>query len=101
MLSPNGVAILDAYPSATPGYLQGTQNWVAQAGHPYNQRKESLNFDILPNDKNHIAFRKSDLAYFEYQPFDQGSGLTPKYLNRPNQSNSLSWLYTDQSNAGQ
>ena len=52
-------------------YLQGTQNWVAQASHPYDQRKEPFNFDILPNDKNHIAFRKSDLAYTEYQPFDQ------------------------------
>ncbi len=93
-LSPNGLAILDAYPTATPGYLSGTQNWISQAAHPYNQRKESLNFDILPNDKNHIEFRKSDLAYFEYQPFDQGSGLTPKYFNRPNQLNTLAWIYT-------
>jgi carboxypeptidase family protein/TonB-dependent receptor-like protein len=94
ILSPNGLAILNAYPTPTPGYLQGTNNWVAQAAHPYNQRKESLNFDILPNDKNHIAFRKSDLAYDEYQPFDQGSGLTPKYFDRPNQLNTLSWVYT-------
>jgi len=94
MMSPNGMAILNAYPVATPGYLQGTQNWVAQASHPYDQRKESFNFDILLNDKNHIAFRKSDLAYTEYQPFDQGSGLTPKYFDRPNQLNTLSWQYT-------
>jgi hypothetical protein len=94
LLSPTGLAILDAYPTSTPGYANGTQNWVAQASHPYNQRKESLNFDILPNDKNHIEFRKSDLAYNEYQPFDGGSGLTPKYFNRPNQSNTLAWIYT-------
>lgn len=93
-LSRNGLAILDAYPAPTPGFLSGTQNWVAQAAHPYNQRKENFNFDILPNDKNHIEFRKSDLAYFEYQPFDQGSGLTPKYFDRPNQSNTLAWIYT-------
>jgi hypothetical protein len=48
----------------------------------------------LAATKNHIEFRKSDLAYFEYQPFDQGSGLTPKYFNRPNQSNTLAWIYT-------
>ncbi len=76
------------------GTKTARQNWIAQAAHPYNQRKESLNFDILPNDKNHIEFRKSDLAYFEYQPFDQGSGLTPKYFNRPNQLNTLAWIYT-------
>ncbi|HLH02379.1 MAG TPA: carboxypeptidase regulatory-like domain-containing protein [Bryobacteraceae bacterium] len=93
-LSPNGMAILNAYPTPTPGYLSGTQNWIAQAAHPYNQRKENLNFDILPTDNHHIEFRKSDLAYNEYQPFDQGSGLTPKYFNRPNQSNTLAWIWT-------
>lgn len=93
-LSPNGIAILDAYPTATPGFQSGTNNWVAQAAHPYNQRKENLNFDILPNEKHHIEFRKSDLAYFEYQPFDQNLGLTPKYFNRPNQTNTLAWIYT-------
>jgi hypothetical protein len=49
-LSPNGLAILDAYPKANFGPV-GTNNWIAQAAHPYNQRKENLNFDILPNDK--------------------------------------------------
>lgn len=93
-LSPTGVAILNAYPSPTPGFLSGTQNWIAEAAHPYNQRKESLNFDILPNDKNRIYVRKSDLSYFEYQPFDQGSGLTPKYFKRPNQTNTLGWTDT-------
>lgn len=94
MLSPNGLAILDAYPTPTPGYLNGTNNWVAQAAHPYNQRKEQFNFDILPSDNHHIEFRKSDLAYFEYQPFDQTLGLTPKYFKRPNQTNTLAWIWT-------
>ncbi len=93
-LSPNGIAILNAYPQPTPGYQQGTQNWIAQAAHPYNQRKENLNFDIIPNEKHHIEFRKSDTAYFEYQPFDQGSGLTGKYFNRPNQTNTLAWIWS-------
>ena len=92
-LSPNGIAILDAYPAPNFGPV-GTNNWIAQAAHPYNQRKESLNFDIIPADNHHIEFRKSDLAYNEYQPFDQGSGLTPKYFNRPNQSNTLAWIWT-------
>jgi len=93
-LSPNGIAILNAYPAPTPGFLSGTQNWIAQAAQPYNQRKEVLNFDILPNDNNHIEFRKSDLAYTEYDPFDQGSGETAKYFSRPNQTNTLAWTRT-------
>ncbi|HEX4229613.1 MAG TPA: TonB-dependent receptor plug domain-containing protein [Bryobacteraceae bacterium] len=94
MLSPNGLAILNAYPAPTPGYLNGTQNWLAQAAHPINQRKGVYNGDILPNDKNHIELRRTDFSYFEYQPFDQGSGLTGKYFKRPNQTNTVAWTYT-------
>ncbi len=93
-LSPNGLAILDAYPAPTPGFLQGTQNWIAQAAHPINQRKGTINGDILPSENHHIEWRRTDFSYLEYQPFDQGSGLTPKYFNRPNQTNTLAWTWT-------
>ncbi len=93
-LSPNGLAILNAYPVATPGYLQGTQNWVAQAAQPINQRKDVWNMDIIPNNNNHIELRRSGLAYNEFDPFDQGSGETAKYFNRPNQTNTVAWTWT-------
>jgi len=93
-LSPNGLAIMSAYPTPTAGYLQGTQNWIAQAAHPINQRKGTVNGDIVPNEKNHIEWRRTDFAYYEYQPFDQGSGLTGKFFHRPNQTNALAWTYT-------
>ncbi len=32
-------------------------------------------------------------AFFEYQPLDS-SGFAPKYFNRPNQTNSLDYVYT-------
>ena len=85
---------MSAYPAPTPGFLQGTQNWIAQAAHPINQRKGTINGDFLLNDTNHLAFRRTDYSYLEYQPFDQGSGLTGKYFNRPNQTNSLAWTWT-------
>ncbi len=94
MLSPNGIAILNAYPAPTPGFLQGTQNWIAQAAQPINQRKDVLSADILPNDKNRIEFRRSYLAYNEFDPFDQGSGETAKFFIRPNQTQALTWTYT-------
>jgi Carboxypeptidase regulatory-like domain/TonB-dependent Receptor Plug Domain len=94
-LSPNGVAILNAYPVPTiPGISSNANNWIAQARHPINQRKEVINVDYLPSENHRIAFRRSDATYFEYQPFDQGSGLTGKYFNRPNQTNGLSWTWT-------
>jgi hypothetical protein len=93
-LSPNGLAIMSVYPTPTPGFLQGTQNWIAQAAHPINQRKGTINGDFLLTETNHLAFRRTDFSYLEYQPFDQGSGLTGKYFNRPNQTNSLTWTWT-------
>ncbi len=93
-LSKNGLAILNAYPAPTPGFLSGTNNWIAQAAHPINQRKGTINGDILPADNHRIEWRRTDLAYDEYQPFDQGSGLTGKYFHRPNQVNSVAWIWT-------
>ena len=92
--SANGIALLNTYPIPTPGYLQGTQNWIAQAAHPINERKGTWNGDYILNDKNHIEFRRADFAYFEYQPFDQGSGLTGKYFHRPNQTNAIALTTT-------
>jgi hypothetical protein len=93
-LSPNGLAILNAYPAPTPGYLSGTQNWIGQAAHPINQRKEIINVDFLLSANHRFEFRRQHATYFEYQPFDQGSGLTGKYFNRPNQTNVLAWTWT-------
>jgi len=93
-LSPNGMAILNAYPAPTPGYLSGNQNWIGQAAHPINQRKEIINVDFLLSASHRFEFRRQHATYFEYQPFDQGSGLTGKYFNRPNQTNVLAWTWT-------
>jgi Carboxypeptidase regulatory-like domain/TonB dependent receptor len=93
-LSHNGAAILSAYPTATPNFLNGTSNWIAQAEHPINQRKGTIDIDILLNARNKISARRTDASYFEYQPFDQGSGLTGKYFNRPNQTNAVSLIST-------
>ncbi|HKD07593.1 MAG TPA: carboxypeptidase regulatory-like domain-containing protein [Bryobacteraceae bacterium] len=93
MLSKNGLAILNAYPAAN-GLVNGNQNWIAQASQPENQRKETINSDILPDDKDRIQFRRTGLSYYELDPFDQNLGITPKSFDRPNQANSLVWIRT-------
>ena len=91
--SVNGMAIIDAYPAPTPGFLNGTQNWIAQAAHPTNQRKQSISVDIVITDHHHLSFRRQNVTYNETLPFDQGSGLTGRYFNRPNQTNGLTWTW--------
>ncbi|HZL24928.1 MAG TPA: carboxypeptidase regulatory-like domain-containing protein [Acidobacteriaceae bacterium] len=93
-LSANGLAIIDAYPAPTPGYVSGSSsNWIASAPHPINQRKQSIAVDIAVTDHHHIAFRRQNVTYNESLPFDQGSGLTGRYFNRPNQTNGLTWTW--------
>ncbi len=92
-LSHNGIAILNTYP-APNGLVSGNQNWIAQASQPENQRKETINSDILPTEKDRIQFRRTALAYYELDPFDQNLGITPKAFNRPNQAGSVTWLRT-------
>jgi hypothetical protein len=93
-LSANGMAIMNAYPAPTPGYLSGTQNWIAAAAHPINQRKQVINVDWVINDRQKLEYKRQNATYYEYQPFDQGSGLTGKYFIRPNQTNVLGWTWT-------
>jgi hypothetical protein len=93
-LSPNGTAIMSAYPAPTPGFQNGTSNWIAEAEHPINQRKGTIDIDILATARNKISARRTDASYFEYQPFDQGSGLTGKYFRRPNQTTAVSLIST-------
>ena len=93
-LSKNGLAILNTYPLSNTATILGNQNWISQASQPENQRKDTLNSDILPSDKDRIQFRRSTLEYYELDPFDQGLGITPKSFNRPNQTNSITWTHT-------
>jgi hypothetical protein len=92
-LSANGLGILALYPAAN-GLVNSNQNWIAQASQPENQRKDTINSDILPSSKDRIQFRRSTLAYNELDPFDQGTNETPKHFFRPNQVNSLAWTHT-------
>jgi hypothetical protein len=93
-LSANGLAILNAYPAPIPGYLAGIDNWIASAAHPINQRKQVINVDWVINDRHKLEYIRTNATYNEFQPFDQGSGLTGKYFIRPNQTNVLAWTWT-------
>ena len=94
-LSPNGLGILKAWPEpnlATP--INGSQTWYFAAGHPQNQRKDTLAVDLNPTDRQRLQFRRMNYAFWEYQPLDGGTNETPKFFNRPNQTNSLNHVWT-------
>jgi hypothetical protein len=98
-LSPNGIGILNAWPKpnlVTP--INTNQYFYITARHPQNQRKDTLSADFNITDKQRVQFRRMNYAFWEYQPLDGTPGETPKFFNRPNQTNSLSHVWTISAN---
>jgi predicted heme/steroid binding protein len=93
-LSANGLGILKAYPApnlATP--INGNQNWFFSAQHPQYERKDTAAIDWNITDKQQLRFRRVYFSFWEYQPLDGGTNETPKYFDRPNQTNSLNHVW--------
>ncbi|HLJ51519.1 MAG TPA: carboxypeptidase regulatory-like domain-containing protein [Bryobacteraceae bacterium] len=95
LLSQNGLGILKAFPVPNlTSPLNGNQYFYAAALHPQNQRKDTLAVDINITEKQRLQFRRLNYSFFEYQPLDGTPLETPKYFNRPNQTNSLDHVWT-------
>src|SRR6266850_641344 len=93
--TPNGLGILNAYPAPNlTSPINGNQNVYLTALHPQNQRKDTLAIDINLTNKQRLQFRRNNYTFWEYQPLDGGSGETPKYFDRPNQTNSVDYVWT-------
>jgi hypothetical protein len=56
-LSPNGVALLNSYPLPTPGFRQGTNNWIGTPATFDDTRKDSIKIDFVPTSNHRIAVR--------------------------------------------
>ncbi len=97
LLSPNGLGILKAYPMpnlAVGNFINGNNNFYVTALHPQDQRKDTLAADFDLTDRQRISFRRNNYEFNEYQPLDGTPTETPKYFNRPNQTNSLNYVWT-------
>lgn len=93
--TPNGLGILNAYPApnlTTP--INGNQNLFLSAQHPQYQRKDTIAIDVNLTEKQRLRLRRVYFTFWEYQPLDGGSGETPKYFDRPNQTNSIDHVWT-------
>jgi hypothetical protein len=92
--SQNGMGIISSYPTATPGFLQGVDNYQGSLPNPENQRKGQINGDFLLTASQHLEFRRSDDSFYELSPFNQSNPLVPIIFERPNQTNALGWVWT-------
>jgi predicted heme/steroid binding protein len=74
--------------------INGNQNWFFSAQHPQYQRKDTLAVDLNLTDNQHLRFRRVYFTFWEYQPLDGGTNETPKFFDRPNQTNSIDHVWT-------
>ena len=56
-ISPQGQALLNAYPLPTPGFQQGANNWIGNPSVFNNQRKDSIKIDWVPTSNHRVAVR--------------------------------------------
>jgi hypothetical protein len=56
-ISPNGRALLNSYPLPTPGFLQGTNNWIGTPATFDDTRKDSIKIDFAPTGNHRFAVR--------------------------------------------
>ncbi len=93
--SPNGLGILKAWPEPNlTSPINGNQYWYMALPHPQNQRKDTLAIDINPSVNHRLQIRRMNFTFWERQPLDGGTDRTPKFFDRPNQTNSVNWVWT-------
>ncbi len=93
-LSPNGLGFLNAYPEPTPGFLQGTANFIQSRPEPANQRKDTLSVDVLPTLNHTFRFRFQNYGFFEAEAFRGGTDRAKRTIDRPNRTYTLNHIYT-------
>jgi len=89
----NGLGILNDYPVPNVATPVAGSNWFLSARHPQNQRKDTIAVDVNLTEKQRLRLRRVYLIFDEYQPLDGGSGETPKFFDRPNQTNSINHIW--------
>jgi hypothetical protein len=93
-LSPNGMAILNAYPLPTPGYQNGANNALITSPNPQDQRKDDIRFDFHPNNTNQFTFRYSHYDWTAVDAFRGNLPYARTSWDRPNSTLTASWQQT-------
>ncbi|HWR52955.1 MAG TPA: carboxypeptidase-like regulatory domain-containing protein, partial [Bryobacteraceae bacterium] len=93
-LSSNGLALLRAYPLPTPGFIQGTNNFIQTRPQPTNQRKDTIALDFNPVEKHSFRFRHQNYSWKRLDAFRGGLDRAVTDWNRPNKTASVNYVWT-------
>ncbi|MGH9161369.1 MAG: TonB-dependent receptor domain-containing protein [Vicinamibacteraceae bacterium] len=91
-ISAQGQALLGIYPEPTPGFLQGTSNWIGTFPAWQDQRKDTVRIDYQMSDRHRLAFRGTHIPY-RFNTV-RGSTRYDELWSRPNRTAALSLTST-------
>lgn len=91
-ISPNGRALLNAYPLPTPGFRQGSANWIGTEPRFSDTRKDTLKIDYMLNEKHHFSFRGTHIPWRFSSPFEGNLDRFEALWSRPNSTGALSLI---------
>ncbi|MDQ3212324.1 MAG: Plug and carboxypeptidase regulatory-like domain-containing protein, partial [Acidobacteriota bacterium] len=93
-LSPNGLAMLNAYPMPTEGFRQGTANAILNSENPQDQRKDNIRLDYRLNATNNFAYRYGRYNWVAIDAFRGTFPYARTDWERPNTTQTASWTST-------
>lgn len=93
-LSANGLALLKAFPDPVAGFYSAGSNFFQSRPALTNQRKENVNIDYLPNEKNQVKMRLALYHFVDVSAFRGATDRAPQIITRPNQTLSIGWTRT-------
>ncbi len=90
-ISPNGQALLNTYPLPTPGFQQGTSNWIGTQPHHSDLRKDTVKLDYVPTATQRFSARVGYTPWTFNDPFVNGTDRVQWAWSRPNKLSAASW----------
>jgi carboxypeptidase family protein len=90
-ISPNGQALLDVHPLPTPGFQQGTTNWIGTQPHYSDLRKDTVKVDYVPKASQRFSARIGNTPWTFNDPFVNGTDRVQWAWSRPNKLAAASW----------
>ena len=89
-ISPNGQALLNAYPLPTPGFQQGTANWIGTQSSWSYLRKDTVKVDYVATPNQRLTVRVTHIPWTFNEPFVGNFDRAQWWWSRPNRTGAIS-----------
>jgi hypothetical protein len=90
-LSPNGRALLNAFPEPTPGFAQSGSNFIGSGARASNTLKNTVKVDYLLSSMHRVSVRGTHIPWTFNEPFQDNSlGRFKALWSRPNRTGAVS-----------